>query len=42
VFETGRRALEDPSSELLLNPYVAELYLGGKAAATPQKAAVES
>lgn len=29
VFETGRLALAGPSSELLNNPYVKELYLGG-------------
>lgn len=30
VFETGRLALEGPSADLLSNPYVAEIYLGGK------------
>jgi len=29
VFETGRLALQGLSSELLDNPYVADLYLGG-------------
>jgi branched-chain amino acid transport system ATP-binding protein len=29
VFETGRLALEGPSSELLNNPYVTDIYLGG-------------
>jgi branched-chain amino acid transport system ATP-binding protein len=31
VFETGRLALEGPSSDLLHNPYVTDLYLGGGA-----------
>ncbi len=31
VFETGHLALHGPSSELLHNPYVEELYLGGGA-----------
>jgi branched-chain amino acid transport system ATP-binding protein len=29
VFETGRLALQGPSSELLNNPYVTDIYLGG-------------
>jgi branched-chain amino acid transport system ATP-binding protein len=29
VFETGRLALQGPSSELLNNPYVTDVYLGG-------------
>lgn len=29
VFETGRLALEGPSSDLLHNPYVTDIYLGG-------------
>ncbi len=32
VFETGRLALEGPSSELMHNPYVTDIYLGGGAA----------
>ncbi len=36
VFETGRLALEGPSADLLQNPYVTELYLGGKASADPK------
>ena len=31
VFETGRLALQGPSAELLHNPYVTDLYLGGAA-----------
>ncbi|MGP1675727.1 MAG: ABC transporter ATP-binding protein [Burkholderiales bacterium] len=31
VFETGRLALQGPSSELLNNPYVTDIYLGGGA-----------
>ncbi len=41
VFETGRLALEGPSSELLQNPDVAELYLGGKAPASAKRTPVE-
>ncbi|HEY0879133.1 MAG TPA: ABC transporter ATP-binding protein [Zeimonas sp.] len=41
VFETGRLALEGPSSELLQNPYVAELYLGGKAPASRERTPAE-
>lgn len=37
VFETGRLALEGPSSELLQDPYVAELYLGGKSRSDSNK-----
>jgi branched-chain amino acid transport system ATP-binding protein len=32
VFETGRLALQGPSSELMHNPYVTDIYLGGGAA----------
>lgn len=42
VFETGRLALEGPSSELLQNPYVAELYLGGKTPTTRERTSIES
>ena len=37
VFETGRLALEGPSSELLQDPYVAELYLGGRSRSDSNK-----
>jgi branched-chain amino acid transport system ATP-binding protein len=41
VFETGRLALQGPSADLLNNPYVTDLYLGGGAgrAATAAPAA---
>ncbi|MCC6611765.1 MAG: ABC transporter ATP-binding protein [Burkholderiales bacterium] len=42
VFETGRLALKGPSSELLQNPYVAELYLGDKSRSEPIKHDSES
>lgn len=38
VFETGRIALQGPSSELLNNPYVTDIYLGGGASRNPRRA----
>ena len=38
VFETGRLALQGPSSELLNNPYVTDIYLGGAPRAAERNA----
>lgn len=35
VFETGRLALQGPSSDLLNNPYVKDIYLGGGSSRNP-------
>ena len=42
VFETGRVALEGPSSELLHNPYITDAYLGGGASRRARHAAASS
>lgn len=42
VFETGRLALQGPSSELLDNPYVTASYLGGESRKAGMQKAAES
>jgi branched-chain amino acid transport system ATP-binding protein len=42
VFETGRLALEGPSSELLHNPYVTDIYLGGGSSRNRAQSAPET